>query len=408
MGIQPKAKKMVAKPKTKARTTTNSNTMTKRLPWETRMTKLPQTKTKTGPKVMTQVVYVPQGWNNNQLKKGGGKGKSKGTFRKQPAMRGSVGKMVKGKIGKFGKASARKVSNSVSRDKEIDKESRYTGTVVSYHKLKGCGFIKADDSDVVKDNLFVFWKSIKSDDRFPSLQKDMQVEFGLAKKKGMNNKWSLVAKQVSMPGGGNIAVQDEMDSQKEFVGGKDARYTGRLKFFDAMAGFGYVKMAKTVDDGDEKVPQEVRVERAEVDAGGRAPKRMKDMAVEFGIWKTKKGQYRCYNMTAPGGEPLTEQLVDKRKVIEDKTLTGKIVIYSFKGNWGYIVPEGTLPQEAKKKIAQQNKATKEKGKEVKHKDAVYFRRADCEKGFKPAKDASVTFQLYTDEKGVGAYEIQEN
>merc|ERR1712187_172236 len=115
--------------------------------------------------------------------------------------------MVKSKIGKFGKASAKKVSNTVAKDFDIDKEARYTGTVVSYHKMKGCGFIKADDSDIVKDNLFVYWKSIKSDDRFPSLQKDMKIEFGLAKKKGMNNKSSLVAKQVTLPGGTNISVQ---------------------------------------------------------------------------------------------------------------------------------------------------------------------------------------------------------
>merc|ERR1711879_364094 len=188
-------------------------------------------------------------------------------------------------------------------------------------------------------------------------------------------------------------------------GGKDARYKGHLKFFDPVAGYGYITIDKSCDVGDADVPKELRVETAEVNAGGRNPKKMKDMKVEFGIWKTKKDKYKAYNMTALDGEPLTAQLVDKRKVIEGETLEGKIVMYSFKGNFGYIVPSGELPQQAKKKLAQQNKTTREKGKEVKHKNAVYFRRGDCQKGFKPEKEATVTFQLYTDERGVGACEI---
>jgi len=406
MALTPKPKKTAtAKPKAKGKVVG-----VKKLPWETFERNIPVRSARpqkvaskgSRSQVITKVVYVPAG--QYVKAKGGQNGKSAGKGFKKFGKAAGKGKMVKSKFGKFSKGVARKVSNTVSKDKEIDKEARYTGTVVSYHKMKGCGFIKADDENIVNENLFVYWKSIKSDDRFPSLQKDMQVEFGLAKKKGFNGKLSLVAKQVSLPGGGNIAIQDDVDAQKEFVGGKDARYTGHLKFFDPMNGFGYINVDKTDKLGDD-VPKQLRVETAEVNAGGRNPRRMKDMKVEFGIWKTKKDKHKAYNMTAPGGDPLTEELASKRKVIEGETLEGKIVIYNFKGNWGYIAPKGELPQQAKKKMAQQNKVTREKGKEVKHKNAVFFKRFDCQKSFKPEKDAAVTFQIYTDERGVGACEI---
>merc|ERR1712232_522765 len=208
----------MGKPKAKQMTTT-----IKKMPWGKFERTIPAapakgpTKPKAkatgrGPQVITKYVYVPAGG-----KSAGGKGKFGGGRQPWKSAGGKFGKpvrgnMVKSKIGKFGKASAKKVSNAISKDFDIDKEARYTGTVVSYHKMKGCGFIKADDEDLVKENLFVYWKSIKSDDRFPSLQKDMKIEFGLAKKKNMNGKWSLCAKQVTLPGGSNIAVQDEVDS----------------------------------------------------------------------------------------------------------------------------------------------------------------------------------------------------
>jgi len=209
---------------------------------------------------------------------------------------------------------------------------------------------------------------------------------------------------VSLPGGGNIAIQDDKDAQKEFIGNKESRYTGHLKFFDPKGGYGYINVDKSNGLGDD-VPKQLRVETAEVNAGGRAPNRMKDLKVEFGIWKTKKDKHKAYNMTAPGGEPLTEVIANKRKVIEGETLEGKVEFYDFRKGFGLIIPKGELPKDVKKKMGQMNKASRDRGKEVKHKNAIRFKRFDLQKDFKPEKETAVTFQIYTDEMGVGACEI---
>merc|ERR1711904_374111 len=132
------------------------------------------------------------------------------------------------------------------------------------------------------------------------------VEFTLATKiDDKTGKKQVEAKNVTMPGGGNIAIQDQIDAEKKtFVGGQELRYTGSLKFYRAKEGYGYI----TMDDGyavDASVPKEIRCEMAEMNAGGAKPGNMKEVsAVEFGIWKNTKGVHKAYNVTLPGGMPL--------------------------------------------------------------------------------------------------------
>merc|ERR1719476_75332 len=135
------------------------------------------------------------------------------------------------------------------------------------------------------------------------LSKEMKVQFNL-KKEQSKGQSTIRACNVSLPGGAAVSVQDDEDSKKTYVGGQNLRYTGTLKFYIPKRGYGYV----TIDDGyelDADVPKELRVETSEVNAGGGQPAYMKDEQVEFGIWKTKKGQYKVYNMTAPGGTVLS-------------------------------------------------------------------------------------------------------
>merc|ERR1719235_2597565 len=137
-------------------------------------------------------------------------------------------------------------------------------------------------------------------------------------------KKTILAKQVSLPGGGEISLQDDLDAEnKEFVGGQELRYTGTLKFFDGKTGFGYITIDEGYDFKGEEVPDEIRVERSEVNAGGRQPEKMSELQVEFGIWKTKKGQYKAYNMTLPGAKALEHAAVTNRKVLASKPSQGR-------------------------------------------------------------------------------------
>jgi len=295
---------------------------------------------------------------------------------------------------------------------EINKEARYTGVVKAYWKWQGYGFITPTQTGVVpKDHLYVHWSNIQTDDRYPYLEKDMQVEFGLMtwKDKGVQ---TLRAKYVTMPGGAPVAVQDEADAKnKTFVGGQNLRYTGTLKFYDPQRAIGYV----TMDDGfavDADVPKELMVEEIEVNAGGKRPQvRMEKLAVEFGIYKTKQGKHLVYNMTLPGGSAMLRENVEGRKLLGPETYSGIVQFWNDWSGWGHILPDNmaALPQVVQAKLAED---VAEAQKKAAAKDAtatkqalLYFRKQDTKKGSKPAKDMKVSFQAYQDDKGVGACEV---
>merc|ERR1719321_373612 len=209
----------------------------------------------------------------------------------------------------------------------------------------------------------------------------MQVQFGLHKYK-THNGTSVRAKHVCMPGGGAVAIQDDLDSQKkEFVGGQNLRYTGELKFYRSKKGFGYVEM----DEGfktPEALPEELRVEEAEVNCGGKKPFGLKDVKVEFGVWKTKKGAFKVYNMTLPKGIPITKDALENRKITSPTLFKGTIVKNMWKQGYGYVEPAAgqKIPANVTTKMAAMKKETEEKGKKVTDGNALYFRSADVEDG----------------------------
>merc|ERR1719324_1525748 len=121
---------------------------------------------------------------------------------------------------------------------------------------------------------------------------------------------TLRGKKITMPGGANIAVQEGVDKEKKtFVGAQNLRYSGKLKFFNPMKGFGYI----TIDEGykfeGETVPTEIKVEGSEINAGGKRTRtKLENLAVEFGIVKNRKGtDFLAYNVTLPGGIAVTKE-----------------------------------------------------------------------------------------------------
>jgi len=317
----------------------------------------------------------------------------------------------------FGKGFSKGGPPTVPREFEIDTDARFTGTVRDYWKWKGYGHINMNQKGIVpNDLLFVHWRNIQSSDRFPSLMKDIEVEFGILKyrdiKTWSNDLSSLRAKTVTLPGGETIAIQNEVDAQKKsFVGGQDLRYTGRLKWYDPMWGYGYVSL----DPGfvvEADVPSELRVESAEVNAGGRLGGKMQDLTVEFGIWKSRRGVYKVYNMTLPNGIPMTQEALEHRATAASQTFQGVVTIWNWQQGWGFIDPDDTtpLPDDIVAKLAEQNQNARAKatarGRTFSDKELLYFRKSDVARGLRLEKDMTVLFQVYTDDKGAGACEIQ--
>merc|ERR1719188_599248 len=268
---------------------------------------------------------------------------------------------------------------------EIDKDARYQGTVSDYWKWQGYGFITPNQSGLVpKDKIYVHWSNIQTDDRYPFLTKGMDIEFGLMKWKDKGVE-TLRAKYVTMPGGVAVAVQDEADAQnKTFVGGQNLRYSGNLKFYDPARKFGYVKLDEGYDlDAD--VPKELQVEEHEVNCGGKRPQMfMEKLAVEFGIYKNKKGQYRVYNMCLPGGGSMARESIEGREVLGTSSYSGVISFWNWSANWGHIKPNPgqALPIKVRQKMAELLAEAQKKAKPGSTpEEALYFRKQDCGKGF---------------------------
>jgi len=317
--------------------------------------------------------------------------------------------------GQGGDSGGRKKAASVEESFVVDEEVRVAGTVDYYSKWKGFGFVTLTQKGLVpEDVLFCHWQSLESDDRFPFLVKGLEVECNIVKWRESFNKTggsvTLRTKNVTLPGGVRLTMQNELDAQKkEFVGGQDLRYTGNLKFYEPRGGFGYVKL----DDGyqvDPEVPTELRIERAEVNAGGRQPSKMEDIAVEFGIWKTARGAYKAYNCTLPGGVPMLRATIENRVEMTGQSFTGEVKIWHWRQGWGFVKLDAScpLPTAAQQKLLQQTEAAVAKAaergrpKEAAAEELVYFRRGDVSLGQRVRQDCKVSFTLYTDDKGVGA------
>jgi len=315
-----------------------------------------------------------------------------------------------GKGGRGGRAGGPRrgqAPKAIPGDFTVDKEARHAGTVTAYNKWSGYGFIKPNQQGLVpEDKLYVHWSNIQSEDRFPFLQKDMEVEFGLMTYKATeyDGRITLRAKTVTLPGGSMVAVQDNLDAEKKtFIGGQNLRYTGQLKFYNPKQGFGYV----TMDEGyqmEEEVRKELRVEEAEVSCGGKRPRRwLEGLSVEFGIWKTKTGQHLVYNMTLPGGVPMTQENMEHRQPVSGALYQGQIAFWSWKQGWGHIEPDASakLPPAVTAQMEEMVKSAQEKGKKPEG-SLLYFRKADLAGTSWLKKGQAVTFQVYTDDKGAGA------
>jgi len=331
--------------------------------------------------------------------KGGGKGEGGG-------YKGWSGGKSSGK----GKWRARNPPQAVPETFTVNPEVRYTGAVKFYRKFSGYGFIDLAQKGVVPgDCIYVHWKSLHTEDRFPQLGQGMEVELSLMKVKDRRSgAWTLKSKQVTMPGGSIIAVQDELDAKmKQFVGGQHLRYTGQLQFFAPRRGFGWL----TMDDGyalTEPVPKEMRVDLPEVNAGGRQPPYMKDIAVEFGIVKGRNGGYKAYNMTLPGGIPMTREGIEHRVVLGTRTFQGTVEMFMWQRGWGFIKGiQGTaFPPNVVAKMKQMQADSQKRGKTTNLGDQMlYFRKEDINAGVEVDKGKQVTFKVYTDDRGAGACEI---
>jgi len=259
-----------------------------------------------------------------------------------------------------------------------------------------------DDGLVPENKLMVHWSEITSDDRWPFLNSGMEVEYSIKKVLVRQGKAGLLrASNVSLPGGEAIALQEEVEDKREYIGGKEMRYTGSIKWYHTTQGYGFI----TLDKAESGVT-EVKVNREEV-SGGHAIPLHTGLQVEFGLSKNKTGTIAAYQVTLPGGEMLTRETGEAREAFPG-VFTGEIDWYDFRGAQGWVLPDDfeALPGPVQESVTEQAQRRADRtGKETM--ETLHFRRLDMvDHTVKFAKGVAIKFSVYMSAKGAGAFDVQ--
>merc|ERR1712008_580559 len=156
--------------------------------------------------------------------------------------------------------------------------------------------------------------------------------------------------------------------------------------------------------------KELLVDLPEVNAGGKQPPGMKEVAAEFGIIKGKNGAYKAYNMTLPGGIPMTREGLEHREVHGSHAFQGTVDMYNWRRGWGFIKasPGVVLPPVVTARVKElEDDATKRGTQQQQAESGLYFRKEDIAPCIAQTLEEGqqVSFKVYTDDKGAGACEI---
>merc|ERR1712194_876670 len=128
-----------------------------------------------------------------------------------------------------------------------------------------------------------------------------------------------------------------------------------------------------------------------------------------GKGKGKKGKEKGPGAPDADDPYWTEKVSEENRVEsgEGSMFVGKVTNYNFRAGWGFVTPESPeeLPEDVQAAMAKAAEEQIAKGKTVDNPYMIYFRKPDVVEGYQPKRDAQVTFQVYTDDKGAGACNI---
>jgi len=186
----------------------------------------------------------------------------------------------------------------------IDESVRFKGTVSKFDVRRGFGYIvpegKSDD-----DKVFAHWRQIESSDEWPQLKEGQVVEYYIGKKEGGKRKsQKRFAAKITLEGGNPVTV----DTGRNYPN-RGQRFQGKIKFFDARKGFGFVKPNEdfSFDGTDFKSGEaKIYIAREDIKTDADTAPNLKDGAdVEFTLYKSENG-YGAGDVTKVGGDVFSE------------------------------------------------------------------------------------------------------
>merc|ERR550534_1700169 len=195
-------------------------------------------------------------------------------------------------------------------DAEIDDNDRFTGTVVEFDARRGFGFLMPEDEEDKAKQVFCHWKDVESDDRWPRLKKKMVVEYTPVKNKG-----KVKATKITMVGGEKINIGEDSDKNYNM----DTKYKGKVEFYDALKGFGFIKPIlesdETIEWAGETLDKKkgLYVAREEIITDSTPVGLNDGMKVEFNIYHGSKGLAAGRVCAVGGGKIVYKSGGQKRR-----------------------------------------------------------------------------------------------
>jgi len=179
--------------------------------------------------------------------------------------------------------------------------SMYTGRVIMFKKQRGFGYIEPDAGSNLGEKVFCHWKSIKTNDKWPTLEEGMRVSFKAERDEKDPNRWK--ATEVYTEDGEAVGDGEEEEEEEESVNyllnGK--KFKGMVKSWNKSSGVGLIK----VDEKGVWPLKGVKVDQDDVHAINEPPSLRPGIRVEFQISKDDEtGIYEAKNVCAPGGEKV--------------------------------------------------------------------------------------------------------
>jgi len=217
-------------------------------------------------------------------------------------------------------------------------EELFLGTVISYSKQRGFGYIEPDDTSDFGKKISCHWKSIKSSDKWPTLVKGMRVAFSAEEGKKKTDCWKTT--EVYTEEGDEVNLEEDV-----ILLNNGKKYKGVCKSYNKSKGEGLI----TADGKGPWAKNGLKVSRSDIEGNGGTPSLKVGQRVEFQVTKEKSG-YRAVNVVGSGAEKVAAKKVSGKKIQKKgKTSVGQ---------------KGTKKQTRKRKLESDENPSAKKKKKV--------------------------------------------
>lgn len=276
-------------------------------------------------------------------------------------------------------------------------ETTYKGKVKKYFYRKSYGWIEPEEPiDLMGfDNnrhIFVTREDVVCQEFPPGLKVHQEVEFTIYKDdRGFG--------AANVTGRGGVKLESPYGNEKDFEG---KIFTGTVVKFRVNR-FIFIRPDESLSEYGFFGKEDLHANCEDINTEQRPARVTENSKITFKLFKDKNG-FHAVDINDENGSPiLVENFEEERQKVRQEhegEYEGTVKFFRWDNGSGWIHPEeeSNIPEEIQDRID-------------KNKDGlVYFHRSDMmseDKVFGMFVDTKIKFKLYTDDKGVGAFNITD-